>query len=125
LIAWHVDEPVGHFLVRWNGPPHDLTGQYPPHTPYLEAGVTKPVHRRRGVGTRIILEAERLVRAKGYKQLGLTVAFTDNPLARQLYERLGYRGWGMGEFAASWEYETEDGRKATGSGVYIYMFKDL
>ena len=24
LIAWHGNEPVGHFMIRWHGPAHDL-----------------------------------------------------------------------------------------------------
>src|SRR5947209_7643033 len=56
LIAWHGDEPVGHFLLRWDGPTDDPTGKYPPHTPCLEAGATIPALQGRGVGTRIIGE---------------------------------------------------------------------
>src|SRR3954462_2034221 len=80
LIAWHGDEPVGHFLLRWDGPTDDPTGQYPRHTPCLEARATVPAHQRRGVGTRMIGEAERIARAKGYEQIGLAVGSTDNPL---------------------------------------------
>lgn len=32
LIAWHGDEPVGHFLLRWNGPDKDSSTQYPKDT---------------------------------------------------------------------------------------------
>src|SRR5262249_20417378 len=66
LIAWHDDEPVGHFLLLWDGPTEDPTGKYPPHTASLESGATKPAFQGRGVGTRMIAEAERRARAKGY-----------------------------------------------------------
>jgi len=79
LIAWHGDEPVGHFLLRWDGPADDPTGHYPRHTPYLESGGTKPALQSRGVGTRMVREAERLAREKGYGQIGLAVGSTDNP----------------------------------------------
>jgi len=125
LIAWHGEEPVGHFLLHWEGPGDDPTGRYPQHTPYLEAGATKPVYQRRGVGTRMIQEAERLARERSYDRIGLAVGSTDNPLAKQLYERLGYRDWGKGEFAVSWDYETKDGRKGIESEICIYMLKAL
>lgn len=125
LIAWHGAEPVGHFLLCWDGPTVDPTGRYPPHTPCLEAGATKPAYQRRGIGTRMILDAERRARAKGYGHIGLAVGSTDNPRARRLYERLGYRDWGHGEFTISWDYETTDGRMGTESEVCIYMFRAL
>lgn len=125
LIARHGAEPVGHFLLRWNGPADDPTGHYPQHTPCLESGATKPALQRRGVGTRMIREAECIAREKGYRQIGLAVGNTDNPRARRLYERLGYRDWGRGDFTISWDYETKDGRTGTESEVCIYMLKDL
>lgn len=125
LIAWHGAEPVGHFLLRWHGPTDDPTGEYPGHTPCLESGATKPAYQRRGVATRMIGEAERIAREKGFTRIGLAVGSTDNPLARRLYERLGYRDWGRGEFTISWDYEARDGRKGTESEVCIYMVKDL
>ncbi|MGI8855425.1 MAG: GNAT family N-acetyltransferase [Thermomicrobiales bacterium] len=125
LIAWHGSTPVGHFLLRWDGPEHDPSSLYPPHTPCLEAGGTREEYRRQGVATRIITEAERLARVRGYRQIGLAVGSTDNPLAKRLYERLGYADWGKGEFEISWDYETTDGRKGRESEVCIYMFKAL
>jgi ribosomal protein S18 acetylase RimI-like enzyme len=125
LIAWHGTEPVGHFLLRWHGPTHDPTGRYPHDASCLEAGATLPAYQRRGVGTGMIREAERIARAKGYRRIGLAVGSTDNPQARRLYERLGYRDWGEGEFTISWDYERKDGRTGTESEVCIYMFKDL
>src|SRR4051812_37233238 len=71
LIAWHSDEPVGHFLLRWDGPSDDFSGRYPRGTPCLEAGAVKPALQRRGIGTRMILEAERIAREKGYQRIGL------------------------------------------------------
>ncbi len=107
LIAWYEDEPVGHFLLRWDGPADDTSGRYPPRTPYLEAGATKPLYQRRGVGTRMIQEAERLARERDYDQIGLAVGSADNPLAKKLYERMGYQDWGKGEFEVSWDYESD------------------
>ena len=123
LIAWHGRIPVGHFLLRWDGPEHDPTGLYPPHTPCLEAGSTRAEYRRQGVATRIITEAERLVRVRGYKQIGLAVGSTDNPLAKRLYERLGYAEWDKGKFQVSWDYKSKDGQQGIESEMCVYMFK--
>ncbi len=125
LIAWHGAEPVGHFLLRWNGPEHDPTAMYPSNTACLEAGATRTEFQRRGVATRLIQHAERLARDEGHTRIGLAVGSVDNPAARRLYKRIGYRNWGGGEFTISWDYETEDGRKGREFEVCIYMFKDL
>jgi GNAT superfamily N-acetyltransferase len=125
LIAWHGETPVGHFLLRWDGPERDPTGQYPPRTPCLEAGGTREEYRRQGVATRIMTEAERLARVRGYNAIGLAVGSTDNPLAKRLYERRGYVDWGKGEFEITWEYKTTNGRQGTESEICIYMFKAL
>lgn len=125
LIAWHGDLPVGHFLLRWHGPSDDPTGRFPPDTACLEAGSTLPAYQRRGVGTRVIREAERLAREKGCRRIGLAVGSSDNPDARRLYERLGYRDWGQGEFVVQWDYETNDGRKGIESEVCVYLLKEL
>lgn len=125
LIAWHNDVPVGHFLLRWNGPEKDTSGKYPYPTPYLEVGLTKEAYRRKGVATQLIKEAERLAKEKGFKKIGMAVGSTDNPDARRLYEKLGYEDWGKGEFTASWEYIDKKGNKGTESEVCIYLFKNL
>lgn len=125
LIAWLGAEPVGHFLLRWQGPDVDSTGRYPLGVPYLEAGATRPEYQGRGVATQMVAEAERIVRERGARTTGIAVGRDDNPRARRLYERLGYHDWGQGEFVISWDYKTFDGRKGTESEVCIYMFKTL
>ena len=125
LIAWHRTDPVGHFLLRWAGLGDDSTGRYPHDAAYLEAGATLPTYQRRGVATRLIAEAERLTLARGCGRIGMAVGSSDNPVARRLYERLGYVPWDGGEFTISWEYEALDGRKGTESEVCIYMLKTL
>jgi ribosomal protein S18 acetylase RimI-like enzyme len=59
-----------------------------------------------GIATMLIEAAEQRVRARGLALAALGVE-DDNPRARRLYERLGYRA--SGRQAASWEYEDEDG----------------
>lgn len=125
LIAWHNDKPIGHFLLRWNGPDKDTSHKYPYPTPYLEGGGTRSAYRRKGVATRLIAAAEKLVAEKGFTKIGMAVGSADNPNAKRLYEKLGFRGWEKGEFTLSWEYLSKENVKGTESEVCIYMFKDL
>lgn len=125
LIAWSGDTPVGHLLLNWAAPAEDVSRGYPPGVAYLQAGGTREAYRRRGVMTRLIDEAERRARARGYAVIGLAVGSTDNPAAKRLYERHGYRDWGEGEVTLSWEYVRRDGYRGRESEVCIYMFKAL
>jgi GNAT superfamily N-acetyltransferase len=127
LIAWHNHIPVGHFLLYWSGP-HDVhVMRYVDvtHSAYLEAGATRVEYRRKGVATALIREAERLAKENGCTQIGLDVGSTDNPVAKRLYEKLGYVDWGHGEFLISWEYIDRNGNKGTESEMVIYMSKRL
>ena len=47
-------------------------------------------HRRRGIGTELMRQAEAWARARGDRQIGLQVFVTNQP-ALALYESLGYR----------------------------------
>ncbi len=127
LIAWHDHIPVGHFLLRWNGPEDARVMQYLDVTQsaFLEAGGTRIVYRRKGVATALIREAERLAKEKGCTHIGLEVGSTDNPDAKRLYEHLGYVDWGQGDFPISWEYIDSNGNTGTESETVTYMYKLL
>ena len=125
LIAWYNAKPIGHFLLEWAGPGEDPSGGYPYPTPYLGAGETLTEYRRKGVATQLIQKAEELVKEKGFLRIGLAVGSTDNPDAKRLYEKLNYIDWGKGEFEASWEYKSKDGKYGKESEVCVYMFKNL
>ena len=119
--------PVGHFLLRWRGPRDARVMNYidVTKTAYLEAGATRAGYRRKGVAKALNREAERLARAKGCTQIGLEVASTDNPEAKQLYEHLGYIDRGQGEFLISWEYIDTHSNQVTESEVVTSMHKGL
>ncbi|KKI90549.1 hypothetical protein WQ54_21715 [Bacillus sp. SA1-12] len=126
LIAWKNSIPIGHFLLRWCGPQDtyvtnsiDIT-----YSAFLEAGLTKDEYRRMGVATAIIQEAERLSKEKGCTHIGLEVG-VENSEAKRLYEKLGYKDWGYGEFPISWECIDTNGNKGTDTEIVIFMQKDL
>lgn len=127
LIAWHHKIPIGHFLLHWSGPKDEYVKQFIPieKRAYLEAGGTRMDYRKKGVATRLIQEGERLAKEYGCTKIGLEVGSTDNPTARSLYEKLGYKDWEHGEFTIYWEYTDEKGNKGKESEKVIYMDKDL
>lgn len=125
LIAWHNATPIGHLLLRWNAYTKDLSNGFPNGVPYLVAIGTKEAFRRKGIATKLIQTAEKLVKEKGFKNIGLAVGSKDNPNAKRLYEKLGYKDWGKGEITQCWEYIDKQGNKGVESEVCIYMLKNL
>jgi len=126
LIAWDDKIPIGHFLLRWSGPQDpfvtekiDITSRA-----FLEAGLTIDNYRRMGVATAVIQEAERLSIEKRSTHIGLEVGI-ENSEAKRLYEKLGYKDLGYGDFSISWEYIDSNGNKGTESEIVIYMEKIL
>jgi ribosomal protein S18 acetylase RimI-like enzyme len=111
---WEAQEAGGSvLLVAWDGDRHlgagqlDLRGEVPELRNLHVDGAA----RGQGVGTALIRAAERLVGVGGRLRVGVGL---DNPRARALYERLGYRG--TGEITTtSYSYVDDEGaaRKAT------------
>jgi ribosomal protein S18 acetylase RimI-like enzyme len=72
----------------------------------IEQLATHPDLRGFGIGTRLIEEAERRIRARGIRWSVVGVE-DDNPRARALYERLGYVAYAREH--DSWDAEDEHG----------------
>jgi len=68
---------------------------------YLYAFRVKEPHRRQGIGTQLILEAESRLRRLGYGRAVISVA-KPNTAARRLYQRLDYRVFA--EDPGEWSY---------------------
>jgi ribosomal protein S18 acetylase RimI-like enzyme len=127
LVAWASARALGHVLVRWGGATNpELRWRLDTREshPYVEALLVHPCFRSRSVGSQILDAAEALVRDRGLCQIGLAVAL-ENVRARALYERLGYRDLGIGEFPNAWSYVDEDGNEVTESETCSYLVKDL
>lgn len=56
---------------------------------YLQSFRIKPLFRNRGIGTRLIQQAEEILKERGFQRAVIAVA-QDNLDARRLYERQGY-----------------------------------
>ena len=72
-----------HLRSKWN--------QYfaPERTGYLHSFRVKPSFQMKGIGTRLIHEAEERLLDYDYNRVVISVA-KDNDLARSIYEKLGY-----------------------------------
>ncbi|MEO7804332.1 MAG: GNAT family N-acetyltransferase [Actinomycetota bacterium] len=106
-----VDGEVEYLAVRSpNGKPIAIGGiDYAAHE---DAGTlwqlsTHSELTSRGIGTRLIREGEKRILRRGLHQAMMGVE-DNNPRARALYERLGYKP--VGSEKCSWNYQDEDGQ---------------
>lgn len=125
LIAWKKDVPVGHLQIRFNGGPQGYVAKFIQGIPYIEATGVAEAHRRQGIASNLVEVTEKLVKEKGYKQIGLAVGDRDNPGARSLYEELGYKNWEHGTFFVGWKISDKDGKIIEEREKCTYLLKDL
>ena len=124
LVAWQNGVPVGHLLIKWKGSGTQV-GKYLPDVPELNAiGVWPPENRSKGIGRQLINKAEAMVKDKGFRQVALAVEI-DNPRAKALYEQLGYKDWGHGEYFDKWIEKSNDGREVEHEDPCYYLVKNL
>ncbi|MBI5669058.1 MAG: GNAT family N-acetyltransferase [Chloroflexi bacterium] len=88
--------PVGHIFIQFIEPDDGSRRRA-----YLYSFRVMEMFRGQGIGTRLIEEAEAVIRQRGYPWITISVA-KDNPDAKRLYERLGYRVFGEDE--GRWRY---------------------
>ena len=124
LVAWLEDLPVGHTLIEWNGPDVEPMASQLLSCPEIEDLFVVPKYRRMGVGSLMLDHAESLALQRGYIQIGLGVDI-DNPRARRLYERRGYKDAGYGEYTTSWSYLDRDGQEQRATEIGNYLVKRL
>ncbi len=74
---------------------------------YLYSLRVMDAFRQQGIGTALLREAEAILIARGYESVSIAAA-KDNPGARRLYERLGYRVFA--EDDGRWNYVDHEGR---------------
>lgn len=87
LVAEIGEQIVGQIFVQLRSVQYDINQKTP--SGYFHAFRVRPEYRNRGIGTRLLLEAEAALKTKGRLRALITAA-KDNPDARRLYERLGY-----------------------------------
>lgn len=76
----------------WLQPGQPHPGSAAPFTPYLLSMYTEPEYRDRGIATRLVREAVRWARERGYRRMTLHAS----RFARRMYLRFGWeRTWEM------------------------------
>ncbi len=87
LVAESDNFVVGQVFIQFNAHRADIHQGF--SSAYLHAFRVRPTFRNRGIGTRLILEAESILTEAGYERVVIAAA-EENHGARRLYERLGY-----------------------------------
>ena len=125
LIAWHNGAPIGHALLKWQGAEEDQVASVLQGTcPDVEDLFVLESFRSQGVGRQILDAAERLAREHGSRHIGLSVG-VNNPRARALYERCGYRDAGLGPLHEHGEYVDASGCRRSWDETCVYLTKPL
>lgn len=85
---------MGYVTVVWNSP---YLGFHSRKIPEISDLNVLPNFRRKGIGTRLVHQCEKLAEGKGFKEIGLGVGLiSDYGSAQRLYLRLGYMPDGQG-----------------------------
>lgn len=123
LIAWEDDLPIGVALVQWSGPVGDAARAAFPEAVEINHLHVRDHHRGRGIGSRLVEEAERLCVARGVRTAMLAVD-ADNGGALALYLRLGYRPTGVVD-ECTYEYLDGSGVHRTATETSEALVKEL
>ena len=124
LVAWSEDVPIGHALLKWEVPAEYPFASRLDRCAHVEDVFVHPDYRSTGVGSQILLHAERAAQDKRNTTIGLAVG-VDNPRARSLYERTGYEDTGVGEFTDRWPYSDREGQQQWEEETCNYLVKRL
>jgi len=124
LVAWCGNFPVGHLLLEWSGTTDGQMQSRLVHCPNLEDLFVAPRYRSKGVGSRLLQEAEARAQQEGYAHIGLGVA-VDNTGARRLYQRQGYVDAGFGEYKTGGSYLDQEGKEQTWEEICCYFVKRI
>jgi len=102
LVAWLDGSPVGDVFLSLGPADEPEVRRHLPGVPILVHLEVLGLLQRRGIGTALVRAAEDVARRLGHDRIALGVGL-DNPGARRLYERLGYRDWGHRPVVISWQ----------------------
>ena len=92
LAAWLDGVPVGGVYLWQQDAEEPEIRECLPGVPLLNHLEVLPEWRNQGIGTKLLVEAERWIAATGADRVALAVT-VDNPDAERLYRRLGYVRW--------------------------------
>lgn len=124
LVAHLGSEPVGHLLLSWHRPNPEEAPGAPADRPHVSEFGVRPDLQSRGIGSKMLMEAERRARWAGATELGLSVE-VENSRALALYRRHGYRVVDAPPFVYTYETMGRDGRRHLHHEACVDMSKCL
>ncbi len=112
FVAWLNGNPVGHALVRWQGPREEqVRGNYPDCPEIYRLKVLKEF-REQGIATAIIKKCEQEAIKRECMLIGLgtdpTISSKDN-----LYKRSGYESSTVNRYIDTYKTKSDDGTIVT------------
>ena len=105
LVAEAEGRLVGQLFIQFRG--SDISRGSRGRYGYLHAFRVRPPYRNRGIGTRLVGEAESILFERGCAKALIAVALENQP-ALALYQRLGYTVTGRDR--GEWSYVDHQGR---------------
>ncbi len=105
LLAEVRDFPVGQVFIHFSD--RECRRGQTDARGYLYALRVLEPFQGQGIGSRLIAEAEQVLRARGYRRAVIAAA-KGNERARRLYERLGYAVYA--EDTGDWDFVDDQGR---------------
>jgi ribosomal protein S18 acetylase RimI-like enzyme len=123
LVAWRNARPSGWVMLHWGDVAHAPAEWKGKHL-HLEQLQVLEEHRSRGIGSALLAAAERAASDRGRELVSLGVGI-DNPNARRLYERLGYRDAGLPPVEDGGEFRDRNGNNRKWQETWVFMVKEL
>lgn len=96
LAAWQDGQARGTGVIRWSGPIGPAARSRYAEVPEIAHLQVGEAHRGQGVGSALMAAAESVIAARGHSRVAVGVD-QENPRARALYLRLGYRHTGLAD----------------------------
>lgn len=124
LVAWNGANPIGHMLVRLTGPNEEPMRSRLTECAEIEDFTVVAELRSQGIGRLMLEVAEDMARQRCLRRIGVGVTL-DNPRAKALYERQGFRDSGLGTYITLWQYADAAGEKRWHEEPCSYLVKEL
>jgi ribosomal protein S18 acetylase RimI-like enzyme len=117
LVAEFNGFPIGLANIHWLGKPTQ------PAMPDVQSLRVHPAFRGLKIGSLLLQTCQAIVTARGLQRIGLSVGL-DNPQAKKLYERHGYRVVGNA-YCDVWYYTDAQGKAVHVEERVLDMVKEL
>lgn len=124
LVAYWMETPVGHVLMKWNGTKDEVVTAHINNCPDIEDLLVTDKYRNKGVGQKLLSYCEKLAKQRGFERIGLGVGIENEP-AKRLYQKLGFHDSGIGEYQVGGIFKDEMGKVHSWNETCIYLIHRL